>query len=147
MNTRNAPMGKHNLHAQVSFDRCDAMICFHVQGDNMSDLTGQLRRVESAHGEDSSGNRVGIPLWQISAAGHDIGQEQAWIGTVLTSMGQFILCQRVLDPNRFDDGDESITSGVIIWEIGGGRDDMCDAFEGRTVLIVVIDHHFAFVKS
>lgn len=52
----------------------------------------------------------------------------------------------MLDPDGFDDRNESVITGAVVGEIVGGRDDMCDALEVKSFFGIVVDDCFAIVE-
>lgn len=75
------------------------------------------RRIQSSHRENSANNRIFVALWQVRDANHYIVEKQSWIGVVLSRIGEFMFRYRILNPLRFDDGDQGVADGVVAWEI------------------------------
>jgi len=123
---RDVPMRQNNLAFHVLVERHLNLLRLLRQGHNMRNHLRDTARVQAAHGENPTDDGVGISSRNICAADHKTRKEESRIRTVLPGISEAAFCQRCENPVGLDDRYESFFYPVIIWEVGGYRDDVGD---------------------
>ena len=125
------PMGENDHAAQLSGYCLLTLLAVLGQRDDMGDQLGEAFRCLSTHSSHSASDGFLISTGQVGTAYRHAGEEESGIWAVGSDLRELILDQGSLHPLRLDHRNECFSRCMVLWEVGGGGDNVRQFFKGQ----------------